>query len=486
MKKVLLLLIGWLSAIGTIHADLTNKEVEGMTALVGPGCVIDQIDKSLIEAVASTADLGNIVDNNLNNYASFSSALSAGVAYTPTLAIKDIKYKYPGGTTAGFVIQAADEEGTNLLSANILKMFVVETYYEGTLQETSIDSESPGSSILDLNLLTIASNGKTKIAVKTTKEFNEIRLSVAGINANVLSHLKIYYAFVGENPIIPITKTEGNNFPDASVHASNVTGIGNEWTTAVWNWPAQKENLVGADSENKGVGFGTLSSLLTEPRVTIDAGKIIPAGTEVGFMIESGSVLAIEILNNTILKTFDANDNEVDSKKIISVLGISAIGGGKSLVSMVTTQPCRQIKIQFGGLNIDVGGTKIFYAYTRSTEVKVPNDCELKLSADIVVCSGSQTQINGPEGTLWSIISQPEGASATITSSGLINNMSKDGDYVVKGALGNCEKTVTVTKGSTSPISYNCNRPIVGENIATYAPTGGGCLLCLDRNYWFC
>lgn len=479
MKKVLLLLIGWLSAIGTIHADLTNKEVEGMTALVGPGCVIDQIDKSLIEAVASTADLGNIVDNNLNNYASFSSALSAGVAYTPTLAIKDIKYKYPGGTTAGFVIQAADEEGTNLLSANILKMFVVETYYEGTLQETSTDSESPGSSILDLNLLTIASNGKTKIAVNTTKEFNEIRLSVAGINANVLSHLKIYYAFVGENPIIPITKTEGNNFPDASVHASNVTGIGNEWTTAVWNWPAQKENLVGAGSENKGVGFGTLSSLLTEPRVTIDAGKIIPAGTEVGFMIESGSVLAIEILNNTILKTFDANDNEVDSKKIISVLGISAIGGGKSLVSMVTTQPCRQIKIQFGGLNIDVGGTKIFYAYTRSTEVKVPNDCELKLSADIVVCSGSQTQINGPEGTLWSIISQPEGASATITSSGLINNMSKDGDYIVKGALGNCEKTVTVTKGSTSPISYNCNRPIVGENIATYAPTGGGCLLCL-------
>lgn len=49
MKRVLLFLIGWLSAIGTIHAELIEKEVSGMTALVGPGCVIDQIDKSLIE-----------------------------------------------------------------------------------------------------------------------------------------------------------------------------------------------------------------------------------------------------------------------------------------------------------------------------------------------------------------------------------------------------------------------------------------------------
>lgn len=69
MKKVLLLLIGWLSAIGTIHAEIIGKEVSG--------------------------------------------------------------------------------------------------YYEGTLQETSVDFQSPGSSILDLNLLTIASNGKTQVAVKT-------------------------------------------------------------------------------------------------------------------------------------------------------------------------------------------------------------------------------------------------------------------------------------------------------------------------------
>lgn len=478
MKRMLLLLMGWLSAIGSIHAEeVTTISPEGMTALVGPGCVINQIDKSLIEAVAGTADLGNIVDTNLNNYASFSSAVSATVAYNPTIAVKDLNRTFAAGTTTGFVIQAANGEGTNLLTANILQMFFVETYLNGEKQETSKDTESTGGSLLDLNLLTIAPNGKTKIAVKTTLPFNEVRLSVAGINADVLSNLKLYYAFAGENEIKPITQTE--HYPNASVHASNVTGIGNTWTTAVWNWPTPKANLVGSGSENNGVGFGTLSSLLTEPRVTINAGKTIPAGTEVGFLIESGTVLAINLLNNTVLTTYDANDNEIESKTIVSVLGISALGGGKSLVSMITTQPCQQIKIKFGGLNIDVGGTKIFYAYTRETTVSVPESCDLEISADIVLCSSEQAQINGPAGTQWTIISQPAGATATINSGGLISNMTKEGDYVVKAVLGNCEKTVTITKNPDRNVSYDCNRPIVGDGIEPYSPPGGGCLLCL-------
>lgn len=477
MNKVLLLLIGWLSIIGTIHAELIEKTPDRMTALVGSSCVINQIDKSLIEAVASTGELGNIVDSNINNYASFSSAVSATVAYNPTISIKDTEYKYTAGTTAGFVIQAADNEGTNLLSANLLQMFWVETYMNGEKQETSKDTESTGGTLLNLNLLTIADNGKTQIAVKTTKEFNEIRLSVSGVNADVLSKLKIYYAFVGENELTPITKTN-NNF-NASVHASNITGIGNEWTTAMWNWPSAKENLIGAGSEDNGVGFGTLSSLLTEPRITINAGQTIPAGTEVGFLIETGTVLAINILNNTILTTYDANDNQVESKTIVSVLGISALGGGKSLVSMVTTAPCQQIKIKFGGLNIDVGGTKIYYAYIRETSVEIPESCELKVSSDIVVCSGNQAQIEGPDGIEWTILRQPDGASASINSAGLIYDMTVDGEYVVKGVYGNCADSVTVTRGSIGGTSYDCNRPIVGPGVSTFAPTGGGCLLCL-------
>lgn len=137
--------------------------------------------------------------------------------------------------------------------------------------------------------------------------------------------------------------------------------------------------------------------MLTEPRVTIDAGEVIPANTEVGFVIESGSVLAIDILKNTVLTTFDADDNEVDSKTIAPVIRLSAISGGCTTVSMVTTKPCQQVKIKFGGLNIDVDETKIIYAYTRSTDLYVEPECDLKLSADVAVCGDASVQLSGAD-----------------------------------------------------------------------------------------
>lgn len=127
----------------------------------------------------------------------------------------------------------------------------------------------------------------------------------------------------------PITQTY--HYPNASVHGHKTDGLASEWTSAMWNWPKQKEKLVGKNSESDGVGFGLVSGLLTDPHVTINAGETIPANTEIGFMVESGSVLAIELFNNTVLTTYDENDNEVESKKIVSVLVKTSGSTGISL-----------------------------------------------------------------------------------------------------------------------------------------------------------
>jgi len=50
-------------------------------------------------------------------------------------------------------------------------MFWVETYLNSVKQETSKDTESSGGTFLNLNLHTVAANGKTQVAVKTTKPF---------------------------------------------------------------------------------------------------------------------------------------------------------------------------------------------------------------------------------------------------------------------------------------------------------------------------
>ena len=476
MKRFCFFFVLFCCMFGLVRAHEKQEFSPGqMTPLVGKGCVINQIDKSLVELFGNVSALNNVIDTNTDNYTSFSSLAGIDAAYHQILSIKDVDRVFPADVEAGFVMQSTSG-GTNLLTVDVLELFVVETYLNGEKQESSVNQET-GGGLLNLNLITIAKDGKSKVSIRTTKPFDEVRLAITGVSVDAFSNLKLYYAYVGENPIIPITQPRYN----ASVHGHSVAGIGSEWTTAIWNWPNQKEKLVGEGSENDGVGFGTLSSLLTEPRVTIDAGEVIPANTEIGFVIESGSILAIDILKNTVLTTYDADDNEVESKTIASVIGLSAISGGRTTVSMITTKPCQQIKIKFGGLNIDVGGTKIFYAYTRSTELYVEPECDLKLSADITVCGDASAQLSGVDGIIWTIDSQPEGANATVSSSGLVSNMTVAGDYVIKAQKGDCVDYVVVTSSPSSGISYECNRPIVGlDMVAPFSPKGGGCLLCLS------
>lgn len=484
MKKFVFIVATLFCLLGTVRAaDLPLTKPEQMTPLVGSRCVINQIDKDLVEAFGNASSLGNLIDMNVDNYVSLSGLAGVEVAYHQIVSVKDME-NYYGETEqgkemsleTGFVLQSVSD-GTNLLTADVLKMFVIETYLDGEKQESSV-YDNGQSGLLDLNLITVSADGKTRVSIRATKPFNEVRLAVAGINIEAFKQLKLYYAYVGENEMKPITQTI--HYPDASVHGHKTNGIASSWTSAMWNWPKQKEKLVGKNSESDGVGFGTISGLLTDPHVTIDAGKTIPANTEIGFMVESGSVLAIELFNNTVLTTYDANDNEVESQKIVSVLGLSALSGGKSTVSMVTTKPCQQIKIQFGGLNIDLGGTKIFYAYTRDAQVYPQEECDLNLSADVAVCSQNSYQLNGADGIKWSIESQPAGSNATVSSSGLVENMTKEGEYVIKAEKGNCVDYVIINNSPSSTISYECNRPIVGAGVEPFTPSGGGCLLCIS------
>ena len=292
MRKVFLSVVACFCLLSTLYSQNVHVSPTEVTPLVGRSCVINQIDKNLVDVVGVESSLGNLIDTNIDNYASLSGLAGVDVAYHQIVSIKDIEHTYAADLEAGFVLQSTSE-GSNLLTVDVLKLFVVETYLNDEKQESSVYQDGEGG-LLDLNLITITSDGKTKVSIRTTKPFNELRLAVAGVNVEAFKQLKLYYAYVGENPIHPITQT--TYYPSASVRGHRLNGVGDEWTTAIWNWPKEKEKLVGVNSEEEGVGFGTLSSLLTEPRVTIHAGEEIPANTEIGFVIESGSVLAINLL----------------------------------------------------------------------------------------------------------------------------------------------------------------------------------------------
>ena len=62
MKKMLFLLVIWMNTIGVLHAMEVKDTVipNRIIPLAGPGCVISQIDKNLVEVVAGTSDLDYI------------------------------------------------------------------------------------------------------------------------------------------------------------------------------------------------------------------------------------------------------------------------------------------------------------------------------------------------------------------------------------------------------------------------------------------
>ena len=115
MKKIWIVLSIWIVAITTIHASVRDTLiVDRMTPLVGSGCVIDQIEKNLVDVIANTSDLDYTVDTNPNNYASFGSVAGVTLLYNPILSVKDMNHIYSETTpSAGFVIQSV-QEGNNL------------------------------------------------------------------------------------------------------------------------------------------------------------------------------------------------------------------------------------------------------------------------------------------------------------------------------------------------------------------------------------
>ena len=83
-------------------------------ALVGPGCTINSIGDG-IEVVSGTANLQNICNENLDDYATIPALVGATVVANPIISIKDNQHYYAGGTEAGFVICAKSD-------ASILKL----------------------------------------------------------------------------------------------------------------------------------------------------------------------------------------------------------------------------------------------------------------------------------------------------------------------------------------------------------------------------
>ena len=312
--------------------------------LVGIGRIVDNISQGLVAVAASQDGFNNIVDLNLDNSASLS-GLNAKLLGDQILSVRDIYRTYAGGQKVGFVMSANDG---GVLKLEVLKLFVISLYKNGTLVK-SYNASDDGKT-LSLNLLSIGNTGTQALTVEVGENyaFDEIMLATTGVVSADLGKVKIHYAFVGETPIHEITTQDT---PEPKVYKDDV------------KWGKVEEILDPDDSD----GCTLYSDLaLFNREAGIDLNYSIPVGTEIGFIYQQGELLNLGLFNEISVTTYDANNKSIDEFSTNSLLGLSAIGGGKGAYSLIATKEGgEKVVIKKTGVGIDVGAFQLLRAFTR-------------------------------------------------------------------------------------------------------------------------
>lgn len=448
--------------------------------LVGEGRIIDDFSSALVQVINTDKKIGNLLDTDLNNYAQLGSVANVQAIRNQLVSVRDINRVYAAGQEVGFVYALPEDK---LLTAKVLSGFWIATYLDGIQQEMK-GGKGDGET-LELNLLSVGNNnGKQTISITAEKPFDEVKMGIQGVaDADVLGvagSIQLYYAFVGENAMKPSTPTY---FPKVQIHEDK--GLENNWLSGVTAKDAQ--NLVNESTEDNLVVVDFL-----QPHFTVHFGEDIPVGSEIGYVTESFSLLELSLLASTKLITFDQNDQEKESYKVGSLLGVSLIGGGKSTISMVTKEPCSQIKYSRKGISVDLGSKHFYYAFVREP-VTVDASAYFTLPPELTLYTSSYPFRKPQAGTvLFTVTTQPEGATANIDAEGKLSGMTVAGDYTITATYTATDDTQLVhtlvihrkfppeqDTGCYNLIDRNKFPQAAIARTATDGPPPSGRLLCL-------
>lgn len=420
-------------------------------ALVGPGCTINSIGDG-VQVVSGTANLQNLCNENMDDYATIPALVGATVVASPIISVKDNQHYYAGGTEAGFVICAKSE--ASILTLDLAQFYKIQFLKDGEKVDKP-QSISTGKSVtgLGLSLLTFpGSDQVNKLYMATAPgNFDEIKLVQCGVDANVLSAINIKYAFVGKAREYTITNNKENGIAKYSQEQKRGT-----FTLSTSNLGGNMidENLTNGYAAVVGVLF-KVSTPVTVYAKPSDNEESFPKGTEVGFKFNGFNLANLSVGSGIELTLFNKEDKEIGKYDISNkLLGLGLIEDTKDgEVVMRAPAAFSAAKIYFKGTGIQVGGTSVNYAFVRMAPDAASHHCPIDATSSRDV-SGSvnqfQLQHNKDVDVTWSVQSYPEGAAVSVDATGLVSNLSLPGKYVFRAtAADGCYEETTLNYAPT-------------------------------------
>lgn len=427
-------------------------------ALVGPGCTINSIGDG-VQVVSGTANLQNLCNENLDDYATIPALVGATVVANPIISIKDNQHYYAGGTEAGFVICAKSD--ASILTLDLAQFYKIQFLKDGE-KVGDLQPISTGKSVtgLGLSLLTFpGSDQVNKLYMATAPgNFDEIKLVQCGVDANVLSAINIKYAFVGKAREYTVTNNKENGISKYAEEQGRKTftldAQGKKPTYTLGE--VSRGDVIDEKLDN---GYAAVvgavvpvSTPVTVVAKPSDGKEAFPKGTEVGFKFNGFNLANLSVGSGIELTLFNKENKEIGKYDISNkLLGLGLIEDTKDgEVVMRAPAAFSAAKIFFKGIGIQVGGTSVNYAFVRMAPDAASHHCPINATSSRDV-SGSvnqfQLQHNKDVDVTWTVQSYPEGAAdvEVVATTGLVSNLSLPGKYVFRAtAADGCYEETTL------------------------------------------
>ena len=437
--------------VKTVYQDTdpsATNYLKNRRALVGPGCTVNSVGAG-VSVASGLKDLQNLCNDNLDDYASFPGLVDATVAASPVVSIKDNKHYYAKGTEAGFTICTNSNAG--ILKVDVSTLYGIRFFKDGEAVSDVVAVKS-GQNItgLGLSLLTIpGSNLVTKSFVaEAPADFDEVQLYCMGVEANVGGVLNIKYAFVGKAREYTLTNNTENG----------IAKYAKDYNRGKITLSAD-DKLVDEDLTNHvPAAVSAIPIAVDVEAIPSDGQEVFPAGTEIGFKYKVADLLSLGVCKNTNITLYSKDKEGLLNKNIetehltvsVDVLSLGVISGKKEAeVVIKSTKPFSKAELLFGGLDVKLGVTDVYYAFVRMAPDLATHHCPIEATASHNVCGCEneyQLTHNASVPVTWSLVSQPADSNISLNEqTGKVTNIYVPGDYTFMATADDgCTETTTI------------------------------------------
>lgn len=483
------------------QSDGTWKAENARVPLVGVGRVVNQVSKETVSVGSTTGDFGAIVNLELDDSYKIGGLVGANTGTADAIAVRDIYRTYSAGQKVGFVI---DPGSGSLLSLDVLSGSVISFYCNGNpVDEIKVEKDNSDGIGLDLLGVSRGENTEQTLIVNAPCIFDEVRLKFSGAAVDALSRsVGIKYAFVGDNSDEEATVDNVWFENDPTVNATEGFITGRWVGLGIWGEKHFEptidnyNNLITNTTDKVQLGNGEY--------ITVNFGKNIPAGYEVGYVYDiNSSILGINLLgkNGPELIAYDSAGTPTGDKteSEFSVLGVDLVNVNTSQVKvkMVLNVPCYQLKVNvpdglisgllgaledIPGLGGIVGGLlgnpklNFYYAYIRKP-VTIDNSSYFAFPGATIYTDTYQlpkVQSDDSGATVqYQVISWPSACKEDPTVvDGILTGATANGAYVIqavytKDGVG-MSYTSTIYRESLVSTASGCNTYITATGYGAY------------------